>query len=192
MEWTKSNISGSELERQQQAYIKEALEMAKRSVSLQMENAAAKAAAEKAAAEKAAAEKAAAEKAAAEKAAAEKAAAEKAAAEKAAAEKAADDKADAEQINNENDIEKEELTQYAADLDEEAEEVCPAAEPIRDTAERDDVDIIDIAQVKKENFTETAMPSEKPVNPPGFNNYINRHNQAQGSCPNCQRKRLGQ
>ncbi|MCM1487595.1 MAG: histone H1-like repetitive region-containing protein [Firmicutes bacterium] len=96
MDWKKSNISSSELEQKQQAYIKEALEMAKRSLSVQEEKAAERAAAEKAAAEKAAAEKAAAEKAAAEKAAAEKAAAEKAAAEKAAAEKAAAEKAAAE------------------------------------------------------------------------------------------------
>ena len=97
MEWTKSNISSSELEQKQQAYIKEALEMAKRSLSMQEEKMIAeKAAAEKAAAEKAAAEKAAAGKVAAEKAAAEKAAAEKVAAEKAAAEKAAAEKAAAE------------------------------------------------------------------------------------------------
>ena len=102
MEWTKSNISSSELEQKQQAYIKEALEMAKRSLSMQEEKMIAeKAAAEKAAAEKAAAEKAAAEKVAAEKAAAEKAAAEKAAAEKAAAERAAAEKAAAEKAKEE-------------------------------------------------------------------------------------------
>lgn len=116
MEWKKSNISQNELEKQQQAYIKEALEMAKRSMAAQLDKtaeaekakraadekaAAERAAAEKAAAEKAAAEKAAAERAAAEKAAAEKAAAEKAAAEKAAAEKAAAERADAEKAASE-------------------------------------------------------------------------------------------
>lgn len=195
MEWTKSNLSGSELEKQQQAYIKEALEMAKRSVSSQLEKAAEKAAAEKAAAEKAAAEKAAAEKAAAEKAAVEKAAAEKAAAEKAAAEKAAAEKAAAEKAAAEKAIkkeeEKEELTQFAPGI-EETEDDCPPTELMPETGKSDEEEIIDIAQIKKENFTVTNAPTAKSVNPPSFNNYINQHNKAQGSCPNCQRKRSGQ
>ena len=100
MEWTKSNISGAELERKQQAYIKEALEMAKRSKGQdeELERTAAekakaerKAAEEKAEAERKAAERAAAEKQAAEeKAEAERKAAERAAAEKQAAEKRAE------------------------------------------------------------------------------------------------------
>ena len=77
MEWKKTSISGAELERQQQAYIKEALEMAKRSVTSHFGSSDKKTADEKIAADKAIAEKSAAEKVAAEKAAAEKAAAEK-------------------------------------------------------------------------------------------------------------------
>ena len=101
MEWKKSNISGAELEQKQQAYIKEALEMAKRSSAKSQEDEAVRAqeAAEKMAKEKAAAEKEAAEKAEAERRAeaARKAAEEKAAREKAEAErKATEEKAEAE------------------------------------------------------------------------------------------------
>ena len=53
MEWKKTSISGAELEKQQQAYIKEALEMAKRSVTSQFGNSDKKSADEKSAAEKA-------------------------------------------------------------------------------------------------------------------------------------------
>mgnify|MGYP001144615992 CR=1 FL=1 len=197
MEWKKSNISGSELEKQQQAYIKEALEMAKRSVAVHLDNAAIeaeKAAAEKAAAEKAAAEKAAAEKAAVEKAAAEKAAVEKAAAEKAAVEKAAVEKADAEKAAAEKAAaekkEAEELTKYTGDnkntecINESKTECCD--ESINNE------DIIDIAELKRKKQEQTSIaPTQNNAssNPPNFNNYINNHNKAQCNCPNCQRKR---
>lgn len=106
MEWKKSNMSQNELEKQQQAYIKEALEMAKRSMASQLDKTAEaerikKEAAEKAAREKAAAERAAQEKAATERDAQEKAAAEKAAQEKAAAERAVQERAAAEKAAQE-------------------------------------------------------------------------------------------
>ncbi len=234
MEWKKTSISGAELEKQQQAYIKEALEMAKRSVTAQLEKsdkkasdeksaaeklaaekataekaaekaAAEKAAAEKFAAEKAAAEKAAAEKAAAEKLAAEKAAAEKAAAEKAAAEQAAAEKAAAEKAaadaettdeNNavnkcEEEMKEEELTQFLPIAEEETE--CEAQnDASEETVQSGEPDIIDIAQIKKENFTRETDCTQSTNNPPNFNNYINQHNKAQCGCPNCQRKRQQQ
>lgn len=214
MEWKKTSISGAELEKQQQAYIKEALEMAKRSVTAQLEksdkkasdekSAAEKLAAEKAtaekAAEKAAAEKAAAEKFAAEKAAAEKAAAEKAAAEQAAAEKAAAEKAaaDAETTDENNAVNKceeemkeEELTQFLPIAEEETE--CEAQnDASEETVQSGEPDIIDIAQIKKENFTRETDCTQSTNNPPNFNNYINQHNKAQCGCPNCQRKRQQQ
>ncbi len=208
MEWKKTSISGAELEKQQQAYIKEALEMAKRSVTSQFgssdkksvdEKAAAekvaaeKIAAEKAAAEKIAAEKAAAEKIAAEKAAAEKIAAEKAAAERIAAEKAAADKADENNTVNisEEDKEDEDLTQFSPIAEEET--VCEAPKTVSDeTVQSGEPDIIDIAQIKKENFTKESNLAQSSNNPPNFNNYINQHNKAQCNCPNCQRKRQQQ
>ena len=227
MEWKKSNISGAELEKQQQAYIKEALEMAKRSVTAQLDNSAKIAAAEKAAAEKAtaervAAEKAAAERVAAEKAAAEKAAAEKAAAEKAAAEKAAEkaaaEKATAERVAAEKaaaektaadkaaaekaavnkaeekadeENEEEELTQFSPIAEEESE--CePPKMPMQEITQSGEPDIIDIAQIKKENFTKESNSDRSTNTPPNFNNYINQHNKAQCNCPNCQRKRSQQ
>ena len=100
MEWKKSNISQSELEKQQQAYIKEALEMAKKSMASQFEKTAEieKAENERKAAEKAEAERIAAEKAEAERIAAERAEAERIAAEKAKAEKIAAERAEAERI----------------------------------------------------------------------------------------------
>ena len=250
MEWKKTSISGAELERQQQAYIKEALEMAKRSVTSQFgssdknsvddkaavekaaaeKNAAEKAAAEKIFAEKAAAEKAAAEKIAAEKAAAEritaeKAAAEKIAAEKAAAEKIAAERAAAEKIaaekaaekiaaekaaekiaaekaaektdeNNtinifEEDKEDEELTQFSPITEEKTE--CEAPKIVSEEIEQSgEPDIIDIAQIKKENFTKESDQAQISSDPPNFNNYINQHNKARCNCPNCQRKRQQQ
>ena len=93
MEWTKSNISRAELEQKQQAYIKEALEMAKRSSAKAQDDEALREKEKKKAAEKAEAErKAAEEKAAAERKAAEaKAAAERMMEEKAAAERKAEE-----------------------------------------------------------------------------------------------------
>ena len=207
MEWKKTSISGAELERQQQAYIKEALEMAKRSVTSQFgssdkisadekadfeKTAAEKAAAEKAAAEKAAAEKAAADKAAAEKAAAEKAAAEKAAAEKTAAEKAAENASENNTTNIcEENKEDDDLTQFSPIIEEETECAAPktaSEEPIQSG----EPDIIDIAQIKKENFTKESGQAQISSDPPNFNNYIDQHNKAQCNCPNCQRKRQQQ
>ena len=239
MEWKKTSISGAELERQQQAYIKEALEMAKRSVTSQFGSSDKnsvydKAAVEKAAAEKIAAEKAAGEKIFAEKAAAEKAAAEKIAAEKAAAEKIAAEKAAAEKIaaekaaekiaaekaaektaaekaaektaaekaaektdeNNtinifEEDKEDEELTQFSPITEEKTE--CEAPKIVSEEIEQSgEPDIIDIAQIKKENFTKESDQAQISSDPPNFNNYINQHNKARCNCPNCQRKRQQQ
>ena len=221
MEWKKTSISGAELERQQQAYIKEALEMAKRSVTSQFGSSDKnsvddKAAVEKASAEKIAAEKAAAEKIFAEKAAAEKAAAEKIAAEKAAAERITAEKAAAEKIaaekaaektaaekaaektdeNNtinifEEDKEDEELTQFSPITEEKTE--CEAPKIVSEEIEQSgEPDIIDIAQIKKENFTKESDQAQISSDPPNFNNYINQHNKARCNCPNCQRKRQQQ
>ncbi len=242
MEWKKTNISSSELEKQQQAYIKEALEMAKKSISIE-KNKAEKAAAEKAAAEKAAAEKAAAEKAAAEKAAAEKAAAEKAAAEKAAAEKAAAEKA-AEEIKEQEELKvKSEMTKFEKEegIDENilieednmdnsediiiesnentdtiesnentdtiessenteniAKEEIAQSEIVNNGEECDD-GIIDLSQPifpecnadteKKTENKPLSQNSPNPSNPPNFDSYIRQHNQSQGGCPNCQKRR---
>ena len=171
MEWKKSNISQSELEKQQQAYIKEALEMAKRSVASQFEKAAEiekakaereaaekieaeriaaeKAEAERVAAEKAEAERIAAEKAEAERIAAEKAEAERIAAEKAEAERIAAEKAEAERIaaeKTEAETLKEELTSYCGTNEEaDKDESCP--DQCLNLSDKDD--IIDVTEVKK-------------------------------------------
>lgn len=220
MEWKKSNMSQNELEKQQQAYIKEALEMAKRSMASQLDKAAEaerlkKEAAEKAAQEKAAAEKASQEKIAAEKAAQERAAAEKAAQEKAAAEKAAQEKSAAEKAGEKNT--QEELPKYhelkenvnieiSKDY-EEAEEIHDIdgstssdegdAEECRSNTSEDD--IIDISQIKnssdghQKNISQDKMPvRSQNGNPPNFNRYINEHNKNQCNCPHCQRKRAEQ
>ena len=187
MEWKKTSISGAELERQQQAYIKEALEMAKRSVTSQFGSSDKISADEKADFEKTAAEKAAAEKAAAEKAAAEKAAAEKAAAERAAENAPENNTTNICEENKEDD----DLTQFSSIIEEETKCAAPktaSEEPIQSG----EPDIIDIAQIKKENFTKESGQAQISSDPPNFNNYIDQHNKAQCNCPNCQRKRQQQ
>ena len=141
MEWTKSNISGAELEQKQQAYIKEALEMAKRSKAqddgaLREQEKAAKE--KKAAEERAEAERKAAEK----KAAEEKAEAErKAAEEKAEAErKAAEKKAEAERKAAN---EKAEAEKAAKEKEEAAREKDEAAEEAEDNADDEAEELID-------------------------------------------------
>ena len=177
MEWKKTSISGAELERQQQAYIKEALEMAKRSVTSQFGSS-----------DKISAD----EKADFEKTAAEKAAAEKAAAEKAAAERAAENAPENNTTNIcEENKEDDDLTQFSPIIEEETECAAPktaSEEPIQSG----EPDIIDIAQIKKENFTKESGQAQISSDPPNFNNYIDQHNKAQCNCPNCQRKRQQQ
>ncbi|MCM1054930.1 MAG: hypothetical protein NC394_05325 [Bacteroides sp.] len=177
MEWKKSSISQSELEKQQQAYIKEALEMAKKSVISQFEKkdevekaererlAAEKAEAERIAAEKAEAERIAAQKAESERLAAEKAEAERLAAEKAEAERLAAEKAKAERLAAEK--LKEELTVYhnaeeteeAAEASDSPAAVCPESCEEKDRCEipsaeeerehkDDEEDIIDMCELK--------------------------------------------
>ena len=172
MEWKKSNISSSELERQQEAYIKEALEMAKRSITGGSD----KAAAEKLAAEKAAAEKAAAEKAAAEKLAAEKEAAEKAAAEKETAEKSA----------------AEEFTKFSNEIEEDDMSEEPGCKKEKICCEQS-ADVIDIAELKNRKALQrnSGNSGGNNPNPSTLNGYVNEHNnKAQCNCPNCQRKRM--
>ena len=182
MEWKKSNISSSELERQQEAYIKEALEMAKRSITGGSD----KAAAEKLAAEKAAAEKLAAEKAAAEKAAAEKAAAEKLAAEKEAAEKAAAEKETAEKSAAE------EFTKFSNEIEEDDMSEEPGCKKEKICCEQS-ADVIDIAELKNRKALQrnSGNSGGNNPNPSTLNGYVNEHNnKAQCNCPNCQRKRM--
>ncbi len=197
MEWKKSNISQSELEKQQQAYIKEALEMAKRSVASQFEKAAEieKAKAEREAAEKIEAERIATEKAEAERIAAEKAEAERIAAEKAEAERIAAEKAEAEAL-------KEELTSYCGtDEDADKDKSCP--DQCLNLSDKDD--IIDVTEVKKamepcephnksqqRTMTQNGAANRKPSSPPNFNRFINEHNKSQCNCPNCQKRRAEQ
>ncbi len=207
MEWKKSNISQSELEKQQQAYIKEALEMAKRSVASQFEKAAEieKAKAEREAAEKIEAERIAAEKAEAERVAAEKAEAERIAAEKAEAERIAAEKAEAERIaaeKTEAETLKEELTSYCGTNEEaDKDESCP--DQCLNLSDKDD--IIDVTEVKKamepseaqnksrqRTMTQNGAANKKPSSPPNFNRFINEHNKSQCNCPNCQKRRAEQ
>lgn len=207
MEWKKSNISQSELEKQQQAYIKEALEMAKRSVASQFEKAAEieKAKAEREAAEKIEAERIAAEKAEAERIAAEKAEAERIAAEKAEAERIAAEKAEAERIvaeKTEAETLKEELTSYCGTNEEaDKDESCP--DQCLNLSDKDD--IIDVTEVKKamepseaqnksrqRTMTQNGAANKKPSSPPNFNRFINEHNKSQCNCPNCQKRRAEQ
>ena len=177
MEWKKSNITQTELEKQQQAYIKEALEMAKRSVTAQFEKA------ERAENERIAAEKAEAERIAAEKAEAERIAAEKAVTERIAAEKA---KTESQKL-------KEELTTYS-NTENEPDQPETCTEPPPASSE----DIIDISEFKKNagqvrQNNRNQPPQQKPSSPPpNFNRYINDHNKSQCNCPNCQRKRAEQ
>ena len=187
MEWKKSNISQSELEKQQQAYIKEALEMAKRSVASQFEKAAE--------IEKAKAEREAAEKIEAERIATEKAEAERIAAEKAEAERIAAEKAEAEAL-------KEELTSYCGtDEDADKDKSCP--DQCLNLSDKDD--IIDVTEVKKamepcephnksqqRTMTQNGAANRKPSSPPNFNRFINEHNKSQCNCPNCQKRRAEQ
>lgn len=197
MEWKKSNISQSELEKQQQAYIKEALEMAKRSVASQFEKAAEieKAKAEREAAEKIEAERIATEKAEAERIAAEKAEAERIAAEKAEAERIASEKAEAEAL-------KEELTSYCG-TDEAADKDKSCPDQCLNLSDKDD--IIDVTEVKKamepcephnksqqRTMTQNGAANRKPSSPPNFNRFINEHNKSQCNCPNCQKRRAEQ
>ncbi len=153
MEWKKSNISQSELEKQQQAYIKEALEMAKRSVASQFEKAAEieKAKAEREAAEKIEAERIAAEKAEAERVAAEKAEAERIAAEKAEAERVAAEKAEAERIA----AEKAEAERIAAEKAEAERIAAEKAEAERIAAEKTE------AETLKEELTSYCGTNEE-------------------------------
>ncbi len=153
MEWKKSNISQSELEKQQQAYIKEALEMAKRSVASQFEKAAEieKAKAEREAAEKIEAERIAAEKAEAERIAAEKAEAERIAAEKAEAERIAAEKAEAERIA----AEKAETERIAAEKAEAERIAAEKAEAERIVAEKTE------AETLKEELTSYCGTNEE-------------------------------
>ncbi len=207
MEWKKSNISQSELEKQQQAYIKEALEMAKRSVASQFEKAAEieKAKAEREAAEKIEAERIATEKAEAERIAAEKAEAERIAAEKAEAERIAAEKAEAERIASEKaeaEALKEELTSYCGtDEDADKDKSCP--DQCLNLSDKDD--IIDVTEVKKamepcephnksqqRTMTQNGAANRKPSSPPNFNRFINEHNKSQCNCPNCQKRRAEQ
>ena len=207
MEWKKSNISQSELEKQQQAYIKEALEMAKRSVASQFEKAAEieKAKAEREAAEKIEAERIAAEKAEAERVAAEKAEAERIAAEKAEAERIAAEKAEAERIaaeKTEAETLKEELTSYCG-TNEEADKDESCLDQCLNLSDKDD--IIDVTEVKKamepseaqsksrqRTMTQNGAANKKPSSPPNFNRFINEHNKSQCNCPNCQKRRAEQ
>ena len=207
MEWKKSNISQSELEKQQQAYIKEALEMAKRSVASQFEKAAEieKAKAEREAAEKIEAERIAAEKAEAERVAAEKAEAERIAAEKAEAERIAAEKAEAERIvaeKTEAETLKEELTSYCG-TNEEADKYESCLDQCLNLSDKDD--IIDVTEVKKamepseaqnksrqRTMTQNGAANKKPSSPPNFNRFINEHNKSQCNCPNCQKRRAEQ
>lgn len=177
MEWKKSNISQSELEKQQQAYIKEALEMAKRSVASQFEKAAEI------------------EKAKAEREAAEKAEAERVAAEKAEAERIVAEKTEAETL-------KEELTSYCGTNEEaDKDESCP--DQCLNLSDKDD--IIDVTEVKKamepseaqnksrqRTMTQNGAANKKPSSPPNFNRFINEHNKSQCNCPNCQKRRAEQ
>ena len=153
MEWKKSNISQSELEKQQQAYIKEALEMAKRSVASQFEKAAEieKAKAEREAAEKIEAERIAAENAEAERVAAEKAEAERIAAEKAEAERVAAEKAEAERIA----AEKAEAERIAAEKAEAERIAAEKAEAERIAAEKTE------AETLKEELTSYCGTNEE-------------------------------
>ncbi len=207
MEWKKSNISQSELEKQQQAYIKEALEMAKRSVASQFEKAAEieKAKAEREAAEKIEAERIAAEKAEAERVAAEKAEAERIVAEKAEAERIAAEKAEAERIvaeKTEAETLKEELTSYCG-TNEEADKYESCLDQCLNLSDKDD--IIDVTEVKKamepseaqnksrqRTMTQNGAANKKPSSPPNFNRFINEHNKSQCNCPNCQKRRAEQ
>ena len=177
MEWKKSNISQSELEKQQQAYIKEALEMAKRSVASQFEKAAEI------------------EKAKEEREAAEKAEAERVAAEKAEAERIVAEKTEAETL-------KEELTSYCGTNEEaDKDESCP--DQCLNLSDKDD--IIDVTEVKKamepseaqnksrqRTMTQNGAANKKPSSPPNFNRFINEHNKSQCNCPNCQKRRAEQ
>lgn len=165
MEWTKSNISSAELEQKQQAYIKEALEMAKRSAKNQDDETIK--AQERAAAEKKAAE----EKAAAELRAAEKAESERrAAAEKRADEekieaerKAAEEKAEAERKAAEEKVEAERKaakadkieTEKAAEGEREVEEERTAGESeVSETEDNSDSEAEPEELIDLEEFTE--------------------------------------
>ncbi|MCI8604800.1 MAG: cell envelope integrity protein TolA [Ruminiclostridium sp.] len=161
MEWKKSNISQSELEKQQQAYIKEALEMAKRSVASQFEKAAEieKAKAEREAAEKIEAERIAAEKAEAERVAAEKAEAERIAAEKAEAERIAAEKAEAERIA----AEKAEAERIAAEKAEAERIAAEKAEAERVAAKKAETERIAAEKAEAERIAAEKAEAERIV-----------------------------
>ncbi len=187
MEWKKSNISQSELEKRQQAYIKEALEMAKRSVASQFEKAKEM--------EQAEAERKAAEQAEAERKAAEQVEAERKAAEQAEVERIAAEKAEAEKL-------KEEMTVYSEP--QAPEEGCGScSDECLNLSDKDS--IIDISEVKKtmepsekregnreRSITRQNPPCANQNTPPNFNRYINEHNKNQCNCPNCRKRRAEQ
>ena len=159
MEWKKSNISQSELEKQQQAYIKEALEMAKRSVASQFEKAAEieKAKAEREAAEKIEAERIATEKAEAERIAAEKAEAERIAAEKAEAERIAAEKAEVERIA----AEKAEAERIAAEKAETERIAAEKAEAERIATEKAETERIATEKAEAERIAAEKAEAER-------------------------------
>lgn len=201
MEWKKSNISQSELEKQQQAYIKEALEMAKRSVASQFEKAAEmeKAKVEREAAEKAEAERIAAEKVEAERVAAEKAEAERIAAEKAKAERVAAEKAEAERIAAEKaEAERAAAEKAKAESEKLKEELTSFAEPEEDTTDckpcsdeclkQSDKDcVIDIEEVKKTMSAPEKQDRNQAHNQERAITQNNTPNRKQGNPPNFNR-----
>ena len=217
MEWKKSNITGAELEQKQQAYIKEALEMAKRSTAKAEDETAVRAqekakvekkAAEKAEAERKAAEKAAAEKQAAKekaeserKAAEEKAAAEKKAAEEAAAEKKAEKEAAAEKETEEemedDNAESNELINPddfaeligAENTEDGSEDFEKNGESKDEKQEECNESDSELIDTAQLAKTKSSEKAKKENAPTNFNQYVNQHNKAQCNCPNCRRKR---
>ncbi len=167
MEWKKSNISQSELEKQQQAYIKEALEMAKRSVASQFEKAAE----------------------------IEKAKAEREAAEKIEAERIAAEKTEAETLKEE--LTSYCGTNEEADKDESCPDQClnlSDKDDIIDVTEVKKAMEPSEAQNKsrQRTMTQNGAANKKPSSPPNFNRFINEHNKSQCNCPNCQKRRAEQ
>ena len=221
MEWKKSNISQSELEKQQQTYIKEALEMAKRSAALQFEKlvASEKARNEFIAAEKTETKPIAAEKTEIKPIAAEKTEIKPIAAEKTEIKPIASEKTETEPVTTEkteikpvtsektetepdNIKDKEETDTFIIPKEAETDSASYSGE-ILDQSDKDCV--IDIEEVRKtieihekNNSSQPQLTaqnntvSRKQVAPPNFNRYINDHNRNQCNCPNCQKRRTEQ
>ncbi len=163
MEWKKSNISQSELEKRQQAYIKEALEMAKRSVASQFEKAKEmeQAEVERKAAEQAEVERKAVEKAEAERKAAEQAEAERKAAEQAEAERKAAEQAEAERKA----AKKAEAERKAAEQAEAERKAAKKAEAERKAAEQAEAERIAAEKAEAEKLKEEMTVYSEPQAP---------------------------